>query len=206
MTEMALSRSKAKHPPDKTVTEANRIKSRVTNSNRKEQNMAIRTKKLEDLPPLARKYVEENEGGMMLTAAEDRPATPAEMRSLEVRLEGMEREREADKRQLLTERDQRIASEIDAKATSLMNSEKIDYSAAVRRVVADGEHFLAPEESAPSGESLAEAVERRMKADPANYPDELGKGDQVGSVHSMAADDYQAQMREAMEKRGYGDD
>lgn len=207
MNELALTRSRAKHPPHKTVTEANRIKDRVTNSNRKEQNMAIRTK-LEDLPPLARKYVEENEGGMMLTAAEDRPATPTEMRDLESRIDGAEREREADRRERQAERDARIASEVDAKATSLMNSDpSLDYSAAVRRVVADGEHFLAPEEPAQSGESLADAVERRMKADPANYPDSSGDddSDQVGSVHRMDQGDYETQMKQIMKERGYDD-
>ena len=138
--------------------------------------------------------------------AQNRPVTPAEMRDLEARIDGAERERMADRRERQAERDARIASEVDAKATSLMNSERIDYSAAVRRVVADGEHFAAPEEPAQSSESLADAVERRMRQDPEHYPDESGgDGDQGGSVHRMEQGDYETQMKKIMKERGYDD-
>ena len=194
MTEMTLSRSKAKHPPSKVATERDRITTKVTKSNaNRRQNMNPKDPRMLRLAELR----QEEE-------AQNRPVTPAEMRDLEARIDGAEREREADRRMLMTERDQRIASEVDAKATRLMGADpSLDYSAATRIVIAEDENFTAPEEPAQRDESLAEAVERRMKADPANYPDELGKGDQVGSVHGMAADDYQAQLREAMERRGY---
>ena len=191
MNEMALTRSKAEHPPAKMAEERERITTKVTKSeSKRRKNMNPNDPRTLRLAELRREE-----------EAEDRPVTPEEMRSLEVRLEGMEREGEADRRQLLTERDQRIAGEIDAKATSLMNSEGIDYSAAVRRVVADDENFAAPEEPAQRDESLADAVERRMAADPEHYPDD--EGDTVGSVHDMSDADYQAQVREAMQRRGY---
>jgi len=191
MTEMALTRSKAKHPAGKVATERERITTKVTKSeSKRRQNMDPKDPRMLRLAELRREE-----------EAQNRPVTPEMMRDLESRIDGAERERQADRRQVLTDRDARIAGEIDAKATSLMNSERIDYSAAVRRVVADGEHFAAPEEPALVGESLADAVERRMKADPEHYPDD--EGDTVGSIHGMNEGNYQAQMREAMERRGY---
>ena len=165
MTELALTRSKAKHPPSKTVVEAERVKGKVEKSNtkRRQKNMAIRTR-LEDLPPLARKYVEEHEGGMLLTATEDRSVTPEEMRDLEGQVGELRREREAEK-------EARTAADVYEKAERRMRSENIAYSSAVRRVVADDGHFPAREEQADGGESLAEAVERRMHEDKENYVD-----------------------------------
>ena len=192
MTEMALSRSKAKHPAGKVATERDKITTKVANSNRKKE------KKMNPNDPRVLRLAEMDRE----IEAQNRPVTPAEMRDLESRIDGAERERQADRRQLITDRDNRIAGEIDAKATSLMNSERIDYSAAVRRVVADGEHFAAPEEPAQSSESLADAVERRMAADPEHYATD-DEGDTVGSIHGMNEGNYQAQMREAMERRGY---
>jgi len=194
LNETRLTRSRPKHPAGKVATERDRITTKVTKSeSKRRKNMNPNDPRTLRLAELRREE-----------EAEDRPVTPDEMRSLEARIDGAEREREADRRMLMTERDQRIASEVDAKATRLMGADpSLDYSAATRMVIAEDENFTAPEEPAQRDESLAEAVERRMKADPANYPDELGKGDQVGSVHGMAADDYQAQLREAMERRGY---
>ena len=194
---MTLSRSKAKHPPSKVATERDRITTKVTKSNaNRRQNMNPKDPRMLRLAELRREE-----------EAQNRPVTPEMMRDLESRIDGAERERQADRRQVLTDRDARIAGEIDAKATSLMNSEKIDYSAAVRRVVADDERFAVPEEPALVGESLADAVERRMKADPANYPNESGddEGDQVVSVHRMDQGDYETQMKQIMKERGYDD-
>jgi len=195
LNETRLTRSRPKHPPSKVATERERITTKVTKSeSKRRQNMDPKDPRMLRLAELRREE-----------EAQNRPVTPAEMRSLEARIDGAERERQADRRQLMTDRDNRIAGEVDAKATSLMGADpSLDYSAATRMVIAEDENFTAPEEPAQRDESLAEAVERRMKADPANYPDESGdEGDTVGSIHGMAADDYQAQLREAMERRGY---
>jgi len=195
--ELALTRSKSKHPPAKMAEERDRITTKVTKSeSKRRKNMNPNDPRTLRLAELRREE-----------EAEDRPVTPTEMRDLEARIDGAERERQADRRERQAERDARIASEVDAKATSLMNSERIDYSAAVRRVVADGEHFAAPEEPAQSSESLAEAVERRMRQDPEHYPNESGddEGDQVGSVHRMDQGDYETQMKQIMKERGYDD-
>lgn len=203
MTETRLTRSRPKNPPAKTVAEAEKVKrARSRNrTRRRPKNMTTRTR-LEDLPPLARKYVEENE--LKLTDATDRPVTPAEMGDLEGQVGDLRREREA-------ERDLRLAGELDAKATTLMNADpNLDYGSAMRAAVANDGRFARNDEPDPrigqvygTDDEMREAVERRMKADPANYATDEDEAEEAGSVHAMGDADYQRQMKEAMERRGY---
>ena len=159
--------------------------------------------RLEDLPPLARKYVIENEGGMMLTDAGDRNVTAEEMRGLEGQLADARRERLADRAEARAERDQRIADELDQKATSLMNSDpNLDYGSAMKMAAASGE-AVERDEPAGTGESAEEIVSRRTRQDPENYVTDENDAGTVGSTHDMSNDDYGRQLREAAKARGY---
>jgi hypothetical protein len=70
-------------------------------------------------------------------------------------------------------------------------------------VVAESDHFTTPEEPAQSGESLADAVERRMEATPEHYGDEAENEEPVGSVHAMPDAEYQSEVQRIAKERGY---
>lgn len=191
--DLALTRSRAKHPSAKTVAEAQKVKSKVTNSDKKRrQNMTEWHR--QRLAEMDREIAAEN--------ATKENTTKEDTMNMTERLDRFERKLDADEQRLSAERDQRIADEIDAKAQSLMGSDPtLDYSQAFRLATAQDGRFAAPSDDEDHGD-LANAVERKMAADPENYrADEDDEDEPVGSVLAMSDADYQEQAREAVARK-----
>lgn len=148
---LALTRSKPKHPPAKVAVERERVRSKVEKSNTKRRSKNVGKQKT------VRELHDELKAG----------------------IEDLERQRQADRKEFLAEKDSRIAGEIDERAQRLMRSDpSLDYGTATRMVIAEGDHFAAREDEASSrrlgkthgtDEQMREAVERRMELDKENY-------------------------------------
>jgi len=141
-------------------------------------------------------------------AIEMNPNEPRLLRLAEMDrdLDALKRDSADRRRERAEERNARVASEVDERANRIMQAEGMDYGTAIRRAVAESDHFAPPDEPAQSSEAMADAVARRMKATPEYYPDpdETDEGDEpVGSTHQMSDADYQRQLKEAAKARGY---
>lgn len=187
MDEQKLTRSKAKHPPEKVAVERDRI---IRKSNKKRRKNMTEWHR-QRLAEMDREIEQQN------TTKEGNNVT-----NMTERLDRLEGKMDADELRLSQERDARIAAEVDAKATSLMNSDpSLDYAAATRSVLAEDERF-ARAEDADQDTDLASAVERRIAADPTNYGDDEGD-EPVGSTHDMTPQEYQSEVQRIAKERGY---
>jgi hypothetical protein len=190
MDELALTRSRAKHPPSKTVNEARKIKERVDNSNRKQRSNMTEWHR-QRLAEMDREIAAKNS------------TKESNVTDMTERLDALDEKFTDDELRLSQERDQRLASEIDQKATSLMNADPtLDYSAATRLALAEDERFTRAGDDADQDTDLAGAVERRMAADPDHYGDDEGDGP-VGYTHDMNQHEYENEVQRIAKERGY---
>jgi len=158
MNALALSRSKAKHPPAKVVAEARKIKTKVEKSNKNRRIEHMTDPRHLRLAEMDREIAAEN-------ATKESNVT-----DMKQRMDALEEKFDADEQRLSAEREARIAGEIDQKATSLMSADpELDYSAATKMALANDERFTRTDAPTDDSEDLAAAVERRMKTDPKGY-------------------------------------
>lgn len=187
--ELALTRYKDKNPAAKVMVEAQKVKTKVTNSdtNRRQKNMTEWHR--QRLAEMDREIEQQN-------------ATKEDGMELADRMDALSQKWDADDQRLSAERDARIANEIDQKATSLMNADpSLDYSTATRLALAEDERFAGTDDADDQDTDLAGAVERRMAADPAHYGDD--EGEPVGSVENMEQHEYQSEVQRIAKERGY---
>lgn len=124
------------------------------------------------------------------------------------RMDALEGRQRRDRLALAQERDTRVASEVDARATELMKGDPgLDHGTATRMALAEDGRFGASAEASPRrlGEAtpypedeMREAVESRMAADPENYG-----GAAVGAGSEDRRSVREAELKEAMKERGY---
>jgi DNA repair exonuclease SbcCD ATPase subunit len=158
MNALALSRSKAKHPPAKVVAEARKIKTKVEKSNKNRRIEHMTDPRHLRLAEMDREIAAEN-------ATKESNVT-----DMKQRMDTLEEKFDADEQRLSAEREARIAGEIDQKATSLMSANpELDYSAATKMALANDERFTRTDAPTDDSEDLAAAVERRMKNDTEGY-------------------------------------
>ncbi len=105
MDALALSRSKAKHPPAKVVAEARKIKTKVEKSNK--------NRRIEHMTDPRHLRLAEMDREIAAEIAAENATKESNVTDMKQRMDTLEEKFDADEQRLSAERDARIAGEID---------------------------------------------------------------------------------------------